>query len=154
MKEQYIKQVEKELHLSRKAKVEVLRDLNEIFASAAEHGETEQQVIERLGTPKEFADSTAEQFGVDNAAPQKRKGIVSSVAALMIAVAAFVIYATTKSSKVPDGAIGQADATTNIQVEGAFGFDALQIILVVGVIAAVFAIVQIIRAVRSNKAKE
>lgn len=72
----------------------------------------------------------------------------------MIAVAAFVIYATTKSGKVPDGAIGQADATTNIQVEGAFGFDALQIILVVGVIAAVFAIVQIIRAVRGNKAKE
>ena len=59
MKEQYIKQVEKELHLSRKEKIEVLRDLNEIFASAVEHGETEQQVIERLGTPKDFADSTA-----------------------------------------------------------------------------------------------
>lgn len=154
MKEPYIKQVEKELHLSRKATAEVVRDLNEIFASAAEHGETEQQVIERLGTPKEFADSTAEQFGIDNAASQKRKGIISSVTALVIAVAAFVIYATTKSGKVPDGAIGQADATTNIQVEGAFGVDALQIILVVGVIAAVFAIVQIIRAVRSNKAKE
>lgn len=154
MKEPYIKQVEKELHLSRKATAEVVRDLNEIFASAAEHGETEQQVIERLGTPKEFADSTAEQFGIDNAASQKRKGIISSVTALVIAVAAFVIYVTTKSGKVLDGAIGQADATTNIQVEGAFGFDALQIILVVGVIAAVFAIVQIIRAVRSNKAKE
>ena len=79
MKEQYIKQVEKELNLSRKAKTEVVRDLNEIFASAAEHGETEQQVIERLGTPKEFADNTAEQFGIDNSAPQKRKGIISSV---------------------------------------------------------------------------
>ena len=56
MKEQYMKQVEKELNLSRKAKAEVVRDLNEIFASAAEHGETEQQVIERLGTPKAFAD--------------------------------------------------------------------------------------------------
>ena len=76
MKEPYIKQVEKELHLSRKATAEVVRDLNEIFASAAEHGETEQQVIERLGTPKEFADSTAEQFGIDNAASQKRKGII------------------------------------------------------------------------------
>ena len=151
MKDQYIKQVEKELHLSRKATAEVVRDLNEIFASATEHGETEQQVIERLGSPKEFADSTAEQFGVDNAATQRRKGIVSSVAALVIAVAAFVIYATTKSGKVPDGAIGQADATTNIQIEGAFGFDALQIILVVGVIATVFAIVQIIRTTRKNR---
>ena len=61
MKEQYIKQVEKELSLTRKAKKEVVRDLNEVFASALEHGETEQQVIERLGTPKEFAENTAEQ---------------------------------------------------------------------------------------------
>ena len=75
MKEQYIKQVEKELSLTRKAKKEVVRDLNEVFASALEHGETEQQVIERLGTPKEFAENTAEQLGIDSAAPQKRKGI-------------------------------------------------------------------------------
>ena len=60
MKEQYIKQVEKELSLPRKMKKEVVRDLNEVFASAMEHGETEQQIIQRLGTPKEFADSTAE----------------------------------------------------------------------------------------------
>ena len=49
MKEQYIKQVEKELSLTRKAKKEVVRDLNEVFASALEHGETEQQVIYRHG---------------------------------------------------------------------------------------------------------
>ena len=47
MKEQYIKQVEKELSLPRKMKKEVVRDLNEVFASAMEHGETEQQVIQR-----------------------------------------------------------------------------------------------------------
>ena len=34
MKEQYIKQVEKELSLPRKMKKEVVRDLNEVFASA------------------------------------------------------------------------------------------------------------------------
>ena len=75
MKEQYIKQVEKELSLPRKMKKEVVRDLNEVFASAMEHGETEQQVIQRLGTPKEFADSTAEQFGIDNT--KSKKGTVS-----------------------------------------------------------------------------
>ena len=32
MKEQYIKQVEKELSLPRKAKKEVMRDLDEVFA--------------------------------------------------------------------------------------------------------------------------
>ena len=37
MKEQYIRQVKKDLHASRKRKNEVARDLNEIFASAAEH---------------------------------------------------------------------------------------------------------------------
>ena len=41
MKEQYIKQVEKELSLPRKMKKEVVRDLNEVFASAMEHGETD-----------------------------------------------------------------------------------------------------------------
>ena len=51
--EQYIKQVEKELCLPRKENKEVVRDWNEVFASALEHGETEQQVIERLGTTKE-----------------------------------------------------------------------------------------------------
>ena len=49
MKEQYIKQVEKELSLPHKAKKEVVRDL------------------------KEFADSTAEQFGIDNASSKKGK---------------------------------------------------------------------------------
>ena len=38
-------------------------------------------IRDRLGTPKEFAENTAEQLGIDSAAPQKRKGIISSVAA-------------------------------------------------------------------------
>ena len=147
MKEQYIRQVEKELNLSRKAKTEVVRDLNEIFNSAVEHGETEQQVIERLGTPQEFANSTAEQFGIDNSVPKKRKWIISSV----VAIVAFLIYATAKSGKVPEGAIGQADAMTNIQVNGDFIFDASQIILLVGIIAFAFATIQIIRAVHNNR---
>ena len=55
MKEQYIRQVKHHLYLPRKQKQEVLRDLEEIFASAQEHGETENQVMERLGDPKEYA---------------------------------------------------------------------------------------------------
>lgn len=144
MKEQYIKQVEKELSLPHKAKKEVVRDLNEVFASALEHGETEQQVIQRLGTPKEFADSTAEQFGIDNASSKKRKGIIS-------ALVAFSIYAVTRLGKAPEGAIGQADATTNIQIESALGFDVLQIILAVGFAAAVIAVLLIIRTIHKNR---
>ena len=55
MKQQYIRRVKKALNLPREQKAEVLRDLDEAFASALEHGETERQVIERLGTPDEFA---------------------------------------------------------------------------------------------------
>ena len=91
MKEQYIKQVEKELSLPRKMKKEVVRDLNEVFASAMEHGETEQQIIQRLGTPKEFADSTAVQFGIDNTKSKKRNGIISALAAFVMAGAAFSV---------------------------------------------------------------
>ena len=151
MKEQYIKQVEKELCLPRKEKKEVVRDLNEVFASALEHGETEQQVIERLGTPKEFAENTAEQLGIDSTAPQKRKGIISSIVALVTAITAFVICATAKVGKVPDGAIGQADATTNIQIEGAFAFDISQILLAIGFAATAIALLLIIRTIHKNR---
>ena len=140
MKEPYIKQVEKELSLPRKAKKEIVRDLNEVFASALENGETKQQVIQRLGTPKEFADSAAEQFGMDNAASKKRKGILSALAVLLVAAAAFSIYAVTCLGKAPQGAIGQADAT----------FDALQILLTVGFAAAVLAVLLMIRTIRKS----
>ena len=113
MKEQYIKQVEKELSLPRKMKKEVVRDLNEVFASAMEHGETEQQIIQRLGTPKEFADSTAEQFGIDNTKSKKRNGIISTLAALVIAAAAFSVYAVTQSGKYQKE---QSDKPTRQQI--------------------------------------
>lgn len=90
IKERYIKRVKRELRLPRRKKEEVARDLEEIFSSAMEHGETEEKVIERLGAPKEFADGAAEQFGVDN----KRKRIIkrgiaaAAAAAVLIAAAA------------------------------------------------------------------
>ncbi|MDO4387076.1 MAG: DUF1700 domain-containing protein [Clostridia bacterium] len=153
MKEQYIRQVKKELHASHKRKNEVARDLNEIFASAAEHGETERQVVERLGTPKEFADSAAESFGVENCARRNRKEILSCVVSLAAALVAFAMYALAGLNRTPDGAIGQADAMTGIQVKGAFGVDVSQVILVIGILAAAFAAVQLVRALRGNRRK-
>ena len=55
MKDAYIKKVKKSLMIPASKRKAVLRDLEEAFASAAEHGETEQQVIARLGTPEQFA---------------------------------------------------------------------------------------------------
>lgn len=153
MKEQYIKQIKKEFgpYLSRKKRNEIIRDLNEIFCSALEHGETEQQVIERLGTPNDFVENTIEQLRSTDTAPQKRKGIISSTVALLVAVFAFSFYATVQLGKAPDNAIGSADAMTNIQVEGAFSVDVLQIMLVIGVIAAIIAVIQITRTIRNNR---
>ena len=153
MKEQYIRQVYRELSLPRKLKKEVVRDLKEAFDSAREHGETQQQVIRRLGTPKEFADSAAEQFGVDNIASKKRRSILSALIALIFAAAAFSIYVVTQSGKAPEGAIGQADAATNIRIVGAMGFDVSRIIFAAGLAAAVIAVLLVIRAIRSARRK-
>lgn len=151
MKDQYIKQVGRELSLPRRTKQEVLRDLNEVFTSALERGETKQQVIQRLGTPKEFADSAAEQFGVDNTASKKRKDTISALIAFIIAAAAFAIYGTAHSEAVPENAIGQADAATNILVEGAFGIDISQVLLAAGWAAALIAFLLLIRIISKNK---
>ena len=147
MKEQYIRQVRKDLHIPRSAKAEVVRDLQEIFASAAEHGESEQQVAERLGPPREFADRTAEQFGFDPAARRRRIQIAVSLAA---AAAAFALYAAAAARRAPAGAIGQADAMTSIRIEGA-GFDPSLLLLAAGILAAAFAVIQLIRAARSGR---
>ena len=55
MGEQYIRQVSRKLNLSRSRKKEILHDLEELFAEAASHGETEEEVIKRLGSPEEYA---------------------------------------------------------------------------------------------------
>ena len=149
MKKQYIRQVRKDLHIPRSAKAEVERDLQEIFASAAEHGESEQQVAERLGTPREFADRTSEQFGFDPAARRRRNRLIQIAISLAMA-AAFALYAAAAAQRVPSGAIGQADAMTNIRVEGA-GFDVTLLLLAAGILAAAFAILQLVRAAHSGR---
>ena len=148
MKKQYIRQVRKDLHIPRSAKTEVVRDLQEIFASAAEHGESEQQVAERLGTPREFADRTAEQFGFDPAARRRRNRLIQIAISLAVAAAAFALYAAAAAQRVPSGAIGQADAMTNLQVVGTFGPDVPHIALAAGVLAACIAAVLLLRTVR------
>lgn len=153
MKEQYIKQVEKEfgLCLSRKKRIEIIRDLNEIFCSALEHGETEQQVIERLGPPSDFVKNTVEQFTHSSSTLKRKKGLISSTIALLVAIFSLSIFAVAQSRKIPDNAIGYVDAMTNIRVEGAFGIDITQIVLAIGLIATVIAVIQIIRTIRNYR---
>lgn len=131
MKQQYIRRVKKALNLPREQKAEVLRDLDEAFASALEHGETERQVIERLGAPEEFADSIHEQLGIvcpDRRGRKRRIGIALTALISAIAFAiAFFIHADRPAQNI----IGQADAMTNMQIVGS-GIDMFWPMIVLG----------------------
>lgn len=139
MKQQYIRRVKKALNLPREQKAEVLRDLDEAFASALEHGETERQVIERLGTPDEFADSIHEQLGI--ACPDRRgrkRRICIALTALVSAIA-FAIAFFMRAERPAQNIIGQADAMTNMQIVGS-GVDMFWLMITLGCIALAAAI--------------
>jgi len=153
MKEHYIKQVKKELLISRKQKNDVLRDLDEVFTSAMEHGETEQQVIERLGSPKDFAISTEEQLGIDRTALRKRNNIIFIIISIGVSVLAFVLFGTLYLKQLPDGVIGQADAITNIRINGTGAIDPSLIFLVIGIAAIIVLVVRILKIMCNDRRK-
>ena len=153
MKEHYIKQVKKELLISRKQKNDVLRDLDEVFTSAMEHGETEQQVIERLGSPKDFAISTEEQLGIDRTALRKRNNIIFIIILIGVSVLAFVLFGTLYLKQLPDGVIGQADAMTNIRINGIGAIDPSLIFLVIGIAAIIVLVVRILKIMCNDRRK-
>lgn len=152
MREKYIKQVKKELAVSKKQRKEVIRDLNEAFISALEHGETEQQVIERLGSPKDFADNIHEQLGIDYIAQQKRKKLFHISVAAVIAIMTFSISFLIKALRVPKNVIGQADSMTSIEVEG-IAFDPMLFFALLGIVALAVVIILAIQYIRKNKLK-
>ena len=118
MKETYIQQVKQELSLPKKKKEAIARDLREAFACALEHGETEQQVIERLGSPAEFARSVQEQLGTNPARGQKWRNCLSIILPLVAGIALLLLGIAPRLNPGPPNAIGQANAQTLIQVRG------------------------------------
>lgn len=147
MKDRYIKQVKKNLMVPAAKRKAVLRDLEEAFASAAEHGETQQQVIARLGTPEQFAAGIEEQLGIDRKKRLKTRTIVWTTICLVIAVVGFFIYLTIRQQQELIGAmgvIGGADGPTAIIVSGP-GLDVPMLVLTIAVVAVVIAVVQIVR---------
>ena len=112
-KEQYIRQVKKVLTGPRAKKEEILRDLQEAFDSALEHGETDQDVIERLGSPAEFAGDIENQRGIK----RKKHGKTALIWVLaLLSAVLLAIYAVACMMRPPENAIGQANAMTSIQV--------------------------------------
>lgn len=150
MKHPYIKQVEKSLNVSHKAKAEILRDLEEAFASAVEHGETEQQVMDRLGTPEEFAESIQEQLGLSCTEKSSWKGRTGIAIAALISIIAFAGAWGIHASKPAKNMIGQADAATTIQIAGN-GMDLFFWLLLIGSAGCITAICLFTHYVHKNK---
>ncbi len=145
MKEKYIKQVKKRLAVPSSKRKTVLQDLEKTFASAAENGETEQQVIDRLGTPEQFVAGIEEQFGIDRKKRLKTRTIIWTTICLVVAVIVFSVYLTIQQEMIGAiGIIGGADGPTAILVSGP-GIDISLLVLIVAAVALVLAVIGLIR---------
>ena len=143
MKQEYIQQVGRALPLPGKQKREVLRDLEEIFASAAEHGETEAQVISRLGTPAEYAKEVLAQTGF---VPKPGKAALGLALSALVCGVCLALFVWSQSGRLPEDAIGGAMGSTGIQVAGGVDLSPLLLVLAaVGLMGAVFFVLWLLR---------
>ena len=137
----YIKEVKRELSVPRRAKKEIARDLEEAFASALEHGESADQVMERLGSPKDYTESIEEQTKSGRAKDRDRKRLIQIVCSFAAALAFFVLDLIVRALQIPKDVIGQADSMTGIKVEAPFVFNPRFLIVALGFFALAAAIV-------------
>ena len=136
MKEEYIRRVKGHLPLPRRQKREVLRDLEEIFASAGEHGESEAQVLDRLGSPEEYAKEVLVKTGY---VPKPGKAALGLALSALVCGVCLALFVWSQSGRLPENAIGGAAGSTNIQVMGGTDLSPLLLVLAaVGLVGAVF----------------
>lgn len=137
-KEKYIKSVKRKLNVPDDLKTSVLEELREAFDSAKEHGESENDLLSRLGTPKEFVNDVIKNADLTDEQKKyikQRKNIIKVIIAFIIAAAAFTGYYIYKRMSMGD-VIGYANGSTNIQVIGAS-----ENILLILFYVAVFAVI-------------
>lgn len=119
-KEKYIKSVKRKLNVPYDLKASVLEELMEAFDSAKEHGESENDLINRLGTPKEFVNDVIKNADLTDEQKKyikQRKNIIKVIIAFIIAAAAFMGYYIYQRMSMGN-VIGYANSSTNIQVIG------------------------------------
>lgn len=150
-KDEYIRQVRRTLSVSPSQKTEILRDLEEAFSSGREHGETEEQVAERLGAPREFAACVQEQLESPGQRQRRHRQKVCIGVLLFLALSAFAFWFYLQSLRFPTGVIGQANAMTFISVSGP-AWDLLPMILLplAGLAALAAAIFFVLRYFRGR----
>ena len=138
-KEKYIKSVKRKLNVPYDLKASVLEELREAFDSAKEHGESENDLINRLGTPKEFVNDVIKNADLTDEQKKyikQRKNIIKVIIAFIIAAAAFMGYYIYQRMSMGN-VIGYANSSTNIQVIG--GSENIVLILLYIVFFAVIA---------------
>lgn len=155
MKNSYISRVRRKLTLPHGKKKEVMRDLEDIFATAKDRGEGEAETISRLGAPDEYVKETEAAFGVDGARLRRKRLAAVAFAFAFVAVVAlaFGVAAGYGAQRIPEGAIGYAETMTDIEVEGA-GFDVYIAALGAGVTASCAAIALGVTASITRKRKQ
>lgn len=139
---QYRRRVKKALSLPAGEKRKILRDLDEIFRSAEENGESETDVIERLGSPTEFAAG----FG-----SQKKFRPIGSIiltgGAVILFVLSFIAGNSIHLEKETLGVIGGADGPTQIYISSSFNWNMIfswtgGILLLGALVLLIFSIIQ------------
>lgn len=152
MRTDYIKQVKKNLMGSRKVRKEIIRDLNEIFDSSAENGEPEEQVIQRLGDPADYAEECVTRSGkcITFYTRNKRK-ILTCCFTILCSIISFLLAFVSYHSKIPNGVIGQADALTEIRITDTFAIHYSFFLIIIGLILAIIASVLIVRIIHKEK---
>ena len=149
MRRQYIQRVKRALCLSKEEKQEMIRDLQELFDSAVEHGETEEEVIARLGSPKEYVYHIHEQLGKMDEIQKRRKTRIRMGILWLLAVVLFLAGGIPLYLRTPAHMIGQADAMTQILVRGSW-IDPAWILMLLGVLALAAGIYLWIRHLRKR----
>lgn len=127
----------------------MIRDLQELFDSAVEHGETEEEVIARLGSPKEYVYHIHEQLGKMDEIQKRRKTRIRMGILWLLAVVLFLAGGIPLYLRTPAHMIGQADAMTQIQVSGSW-IDPAWILMLLGVLALAAGIYLWIRHLRKR----
>ena len=114
-------------------KREIRRDLSEIFSSGAEHGESCQEIIARLGPPEEFAKCISDEIGVPYGS-RSTLSLILGLCSMAFGIILTAIYMVTSTiSGIPTtafGVIGGADGPTQIYLTSNFE----PLLLVVGLI--------------------
>ena len=150
---QYIHRVRRALTAPRATRDTILRDLQEIFASAAEHGQSEAEVIDRLGPPVDFARAAEEQLGVDRPRRLRRRMLLCTLPAAALSALFLALFGLFRSfpphSSV--GVIGGADGPTANYVTSAPSSPAAPALLLLALLCAVFAILSFLLYLRKHR---